>query len=682
MTKRRLLITSGLPYANGAIHLGHMVETIQTDIFARAMRMCGHEALYMCADDTHGTPIEISATKRGITPEQLIAEAAESHRRDFQGFNIGFTHYYTTNSPENKELAYGIFDKLQKAGHIKEEVVKQLYSESMNRFLPDRYVKGKCPKCGAPDQYGDCCEVCKAHYDALELVEPHCVLDGSTPVVRESHHLFLNLAALEPDLRAFANSGALSDEVRNFVTTWLDEGLQAWNISRDKPYFGFEIPGYPDKYFYVWMDAPIGYIATTKSWCDLNGKSLDTYWKDKDTEIWHFIGKDIIYFHTLFWPAMLKESGFSMPNHVHAHGFLTVNGKKMSKSRGTFILASKYLEVLPAAFLRFYFANKLSTGVDDIDLNIDDFYFRVRSGLIDNLANLHNRSFTFAEGKLGGKLDDAKFDDACRDLIAFARNQMAAIVKAYETLDTCAAIRLICEIGDKANLFYQEQAPWTYLKGENADPEKARAIVTACAEVVRIIAIAIKPVVPDFSEKIFAQLGLGDQNLADLNNGLNASNSIKNVEKTYLRPERETFDLLTVNEPEAAAAEAAPAAEEKKIAAIEPRALKDAIPYDVFEKLDIRVGKILEAEKVKKSNKLVRTKIEIGHPDGPVQIVAGIAQHYEPEALVGRTVLVLTNLEPRTMFGLESRGMILAASDSEGLELPTVSFRAPGAQVK
>ncbi len=683
MNKRRILITSGLPYANGAIHLGHMVETIQTDIFARAMRMCGHEALYMCADDTHGTPIEINAAKRGITPEQLIAEAAVSHKKDFEGFNIGFTHYYTTNSPENKELAYFIFDKLKAAGHIKEETVKQLYSESMNRFLPDRYVKGTCPKCGAPDQYGDCCEVCKAHYDALELVEPKSVLDGSTPVIRESHHLFLNLKDLEKELRDFANSSALDDEVRNFVLTWIDEGLQAWNISRDKPYFGFQIPGYPDKYFYVWMDAPIGYIATTKAWCDANGKSLDEYWKNENTEIWHFIGKDIIYFHTLFWPAMLKVAGFKMPDHVHAHGFLTVNGTKMSKSRGTFILASKYLEILPAAFLRFYFANKLSTGVDDIDLNIEDFYFRVRSGLIDNLANLHNRSFTFAEGKLGGKLDDAKYDDAAKELIAFAKDQMNKIVKAYETLDTCAVIRLICEIGNKANLFYQEQAPWTYLKGDDADPEKARAIVTACAEVVRIIAIAIKPVVPDFSEKIFNQLGLPDQNLEDLDRSLNSSNCIKNVEKTYLRPERETFDLLTaVEEAPAVAPEAAPAEEPKKVAEIERRPLKEAVSYDVFEKLDIRVGKILAAEKVKKSNKLVCTQVEIGHPDGPVQIVAGIAKYYEPEQLVGRTVLVLTNLEPRQLFGLESRGMILAASDSEGLELPTVSFRAPGAEVR
>lgn len=688
MKQRRLLITSGLPYANGAIHLGHMVEVIQTDIFARAMRMMGHEALYMCADDTHGTPIEISATKRGITPEQLIAEAWASHTRDFKGFDIAFSHYYTTNSPENKALAYEIYDKLCKAGLVREEVVKQLYSESMRRFLPDRYVKGVCPKCGAADQYGDCCEVCKAHYDALDLVEPRCVLDGSVPVVRESHHLFISLSTMTEALRDFADSGALDPEVRNFVKTWLDEGLQDWNISRDKPYFGFEIPGHPDKYFYVWMDAPIGYIATTHSWCKAHGESLDKYWKDENTEIWHFIGKDIIYFHTLFWPAMLKVSGYSLPTHVHAHGFLTVNGTKMSKSRGTFILASKYLELLPAAFLRFYFAAKLSTGVEDIDLNIEDFYFRVCSGLINNLANLHNRSFTFAEGKLGGRLSRAHFDDDCRKLISEAKAKVLEIAGMYEKLNTAGAVKAICEIGDAANLFYQEKAPWTYLKGDGVDPEKARAIVTACAEIVRLVAIAIKPIVPDFSAKIFAQLGVGDQNLCDLDATLGDGNVIAHVEKTYLRPDRETFDKLVVDTPAQPVSQPAIVipGEEKvevsKVAEIVRRPLKDAIDYEDFEKLDIRVGKILSAEKVKKSNKLVCCQIEIGHPDGPVQIVAGIAQHYAPDALIHRNVIVLTNLKPRQLFGLESRGMILAASDETGLELPSTTLRVPGAQVK
>lgn len=686
MNKRRLLITSGLPYANGAIHLGHMVEVIQTDIFARAMRMMGHEALYMCADDTHGTPIEISATKRGISPEQLIAEAWASHTKDFKGFDIDFANYYTTNSPENKALAYGIYDSLLKAGLIREETVKQLYSESMQRFLPDRYVKGVCPKCGAADQYGDCCEVCKAHYDALDLVDPHCVLDGSVPVVRESHHLFISLSSMTDELRRFAESDALEPEVRNFVKTWLDEGLQDWNISRDKPYFGFEIPGHPDKYFYVWMDAPIGYIATTESWCKAHGESLDKYWRSPDTEVWHFIGKDIIYFHTLFWPAMLRVSGFQLPHRVHAHGFLTVNGTKMSKSRGTFILASKYLDVLPAAYLRFYFAAKLSTGVEDIDLNIEDFYFRVRSGLIDNLANLHNRSFSFAETKLGGKLSTAHYDDDCRKLIADAKARIAEIADLYANLNTAAAVKAICEIGNAANLFYQEKAPWAYLKGENADPEKARAIVTACAEVVRLIAIAIKPVVPDFSAKIFAQLNIGDQNLADVDAALGDGNVISHVEKTYIRPEREEFDKLTAPD---ALAEAAPATlpgeekvEEKKVIEVERRPLKDLIDFEDFEKLDIRVGKVLACEKVKKSNKLLCSQVEIGHPDGPVQIVSGISKHYQPESMVGRYVLVVTNLKPREMFGLKSQGMILAASDEAGLELPSTILRAAGAQVK
>lgn len=689
MTKRRLLITSGLPYANGAIHLGHMVETIQTDIFARAMRMMGHEALYMCADDTHGTPIEISATKRGIAPEALIAEAWESHTSDFKRFNIEFTHYYTTHSEENRALAYEIFSALQKSGHIRERIVRQLYSESLKRFLPDRYVKGKCPKCGAEDQYGDVCEVCKSRYDAIELIDPHCVLDNSVPVVHESRHLFVSLSDLSTFLDEYASSPALEDEVRNFVKTWIKEGLQDWNISRDKPYFGFEIPGYPEKYFYVWMDAPIGYMATTKSWCDKNGESFDRYWRDKDTEIWHFIGKDIIYFHTLFWPAMLKVAGYSLPHRIHAHGFLTVNGKKMSKSRGTFILASKYLDVLPAAYLRFYFAAKLSTGVEDIDLNIEDFYYRVRSGLIDNLANLHNRSFSFAETKLGGRLSSAAYDEDCRALIAHARERVKEVCDMYANLDTAAAIKAICEIGNAANLFYQEKAPWSYLKGENADEEKARAIVTACAEVVRMIAIALKPVVPDFSEKIFAQLGLGDQNLCDLENGLGAGNEISHVEKTYIRPERSEFDALTIPEEKKAMAEVVKQTipgEEKAAESVEKAVvwtpLKPLIDFEDFEKLDIRVGKVLVCEKVKKSNKLLRLEVEIGHPDGPVQILSGLAKHYEPESLIGRHVLVVTNLKPREMFGMMSNGMVLAASDEDGLELPTTLLRSAGSQVK
>lgn len=693
MTKRRLLITSGLPYANGAIHLGHMVETIQTDIFARAMRAMGHEAVYMCADDTHGTPIEISAAKRGIKPEALIEEAWKSHTADFKGFDIEFAHYYTTHSEENKALAHEIFSALKAAGHIKERVVRQLYSESLNRFLPDRYVKGKCPKCGAEDQYGDVCEACKCRYDAIELVDPHCVLDNSAPVVRESRHLFVSLSDLTEFLDSYASSPALDGEVRNFVKTWIKEGLQDWNISRDKPYFGFEIPGYPEKYFYVWMDAPIGYMATTKSWCEKNGKSFDDYWRGDETEIWHFIGKDIIYFHTLFWPAMLKVAGYSLPRKIHAHGFLTVNGKKMSKSRGTFILASKYLEVLPAAYLRFYFAAKLSSGVDDIDLNIEDFYYRVRSGLIDNLANLHNRSFVFAETKLGGRLSSSHFEAADAEIVEKTRARVREVFDMYASLDTAGAIKAICEIGNAANLYYQEQAPWSYLKGEGANEDRARAIVTACAEIVRLIAIAIKPVVPDFSSKIFSQLGSGDQNAADLDKGLGDGNVISHAEKTYIRPERSEFDALTLpaetSKESAAAAETAKQTipgEEQGAAAQEASVvrtpLKPLIDFEDFEKLDIRAGKVLVCEKVKKSNKLLRLEVEIGHPDGPVQILSGLAKHYEPEALIGRNVLVVTNLKPREMFGMMSNGMVLAASDETGLELPGVLLRAPGSSVK
>lgn len=662
-----------------------MVETIQTDIFARAMRMMGHEAYYLCADDTHGTPIEISAHKQGITPEALIAASFESHTRDFAAFGIHFEHYYTTHSKENQDLANAFFESLRSAGHIEGRVVKQLFSPAQSRFLPDRYVKGKCPKCKAADQYGDVCESCKTRYDAIELIDPICVIDGSVPEVRESNQLFLTLDSFTDDLRRFAESDAVPADIRNYVLTWLNEGLQAWNISRDKPYFGFEIPGYPEKYFYVWMDAPIGYIATTQAWCEKTGESLDKFWKSPDTEIWHFIGKDIIYFHALFWPAMLKAAGYQMPHRVHAHGFLTVNGQKMSKSRGTFILASQYLKVLPPAYLRYYFAAKLSTGVEDIDLNIEDFYYRVRSGLIDNIANLHNRSFSFAETKLDGRLSQAQYDDDCRHLIVAAKDTLRDALAGYERLDTAYVVRKLTDIGDKSNLFYQEKAPWTYLKGDDADREKARAIVTACAETVRLIAIGLKPIAPDFSAKIFAQLGISDQNMSDIDKELNDSHRIANVEKTYIRPERDEFDALTAtvntgNEvaPAVPGQEDGPQSLEADVISTPP---KENIEFSQFEALDIRVGLILSCEKVKKSNKLLCSQVDIGHPDGPVQIVSGIAKHYDPSALVGRKVLVLTNLAPRTMFGLESRGMILAASDSLGLELPGCLLRAPGSPI-
>ncbi|MFA5625415.1 MAG: methionine--tRNA ligase [Bradymonadales bacterium] len=693
--KRRLLITSGLPYANGPIHLGHMVEAVQTDVFARAMRMRGHEALYMCADDTHGTPIELRAHELGVRPEDLIAEAAASHKADFAGFGIDFANYYTTHSEENRELSNAFFSRMKAGGYIHERTVKQLYSEELERFLPDRFVKGKCPKCGATEQYGDVCESCKARYDAVDLVDARCVLDGNVPVVRESAHLFVSLSDFSEFLREYCLSESIGESIRGFVLSWIDEGLQDWNISRDKPYFGFEIPGYKDKYFYVWMDAPIGYLASTWDWCKRNGRTLESYWKDAGTEIWHFIGKDIIYFHCLFWPAMLKAAGYNLPHRIHTHGFLTVNGKKMSKSRGTFILAADYLKHLPADYLRFYIASKLSTGVEDIDLNIEDFYFKTRSGLIDNLANLHNRSFSFAESKLGGELGELGADAASRVVLARARDLVSEAIECYETIDTAAVMRKLLELGDLGNAYYQEQAPWSLLKGDAADIERARRIVTTCAELVRMIAIAIKPVVPKFSAKIFAQLGLGDQNEADLAVPLGAGSRIQNVEKTYIRPERETFDLIIAEESKVqenevlSKEEVAPSAplpgdelaQDERSATIERREIKEFIEFDDFLKLDLRVGEVLVCERVKKSDKLLRCEVEIGHPDGPVQIVAGIGLSYEPTALINRRVVVLCNLKPRKLFGLESRGMILAATDADGLELPSLLLRVAGSGI-
>lgn len=684
MSQRRILITSALPYANGHIHIGHLVETIQTDIFTRAMRLAGHDAVYMCADDTHGTPIELSARKLGVEPEAFIKEIWDAHTAVFDGFGIQFDKYYTTHSEENRAFANHFYEELKRGGNIVERTVTQLYSEKLSRFLPDRYVKGECPKCGAKEQYGDVCEVCNSRYDATELINPLCVIDGSVPVARDSTHLFMTFTSLSDWLREYTQvSGALQKDVANFVRTWLDEGLQDWNISRDAPYFGFEIPDRPGKFFYVWLDAPIGYISTTRKFCEESGRDFDAYWREEGTEIYHFIGKDIIYFHGLFWPAMLKATGFNIPKKLHVHGMLTVNGVKMSKSRGTFIMGSTYLEHLNPDFLRYYYAAKLSDGIDDIDLNIEDFYFRVRSGLVDNLANLHNRSFTFLERKLAGELspDLSDFEPGVsllKDIAEKGRRVMAC----YEALQYSEAIRLISECGDSANKFYQDQAPWTSLR---SDVEHARKIVSSCVEAVRRIAVLIKPVVPSFAQKIEAQLGIAPLTFADLDT-TPAGGRVAGTEKLYLRPEREDFEkLIQVIAPptaDAAQASASPAKATTPAVEVTRRALKETTEFENFSALDLRVGLILECERVPKSSKLLKAMVEVGHPDGPRQIVAGLGKSFEPEDLVGRRVLVLTNLAPRKIFGVKSQGMLLAAGDGpDGLELPVFVDQAPGSAV-
>jgi methionyl-tRNA synthetase len=667
-----------------------LVETIQTDIFARAQRLAGHDALYVCADDTHGTPIELSARKHGVAPEVYIAQVWDAHTATFRAFDIQFDHYYTTHSPENRALAHLFYQRLREGGHIVERTVKQLYSPTLQRFLPDRYVKGECPKCGAADQYGDVCEVCNTRYDAIDLINPRCVLDDSVPVIGESAHLFVSFAEFKDWLRAFTQDGDfLQRDVANFVKTWLDEGLQDWAISRDAPYFGFEIPDRPGKYFYVWLDAPIGYISTTQRLCAESGRDFDALWHDPSTEIYHFIGKDIIYFHALFWPAMLKAAGFNTPRRVHVHGMLTVDGKKMSKSRGTFITASTYLQALPADFLRYYYAAKLSHGIDDIDLNVEDFYFRVRSGLVDNLANLHNRTFAFIEQKLGGALLDvsAALDgfDAGRALLDEVAARAPQVIAAYEGLQYAEAIRLITECGDIANKFYQDQAPWAHLRGDVAQAHK---ITTCCAEVVRRVAILLKPVLPRFAAAVEAQLGLPPQTFADLQAPISSARRVQGVDKIYLRPERAQFDAIIVKPapPEAATTPApAPAATVANTptpapdAAPNTKPLKPTITYEQFAALDLRVGLVLSCERVPKSDKLLKLSVEVGHPDGPRQIIAGLGLSFTPEALTGARVTVLTNLAPRKIFGLMSEGMILAAGDGPGgFELPQTQTKRPG----
>lgn len=670
---RRILVTSALPYANGPIHIGHMVEVLQTDMFVRALKLAGHDVIYMCADDTHGTPIELNARKQGITPEALIARSFESHTADFAGFGVEFDEYYTTNSDENREMVHHFYDKLKAGGHIDERTVKQLYSEKLDRFLPDRYVKGTCPKCNTPDQYGDVCESCNSRYDATELIDPVCTIDDSRPVVKETTHLFMTFGDFADWLREYSESDAIQNDVANFTKTWLDEGLQDWSITRDAPYFGFEVPDRPGKFFYVWLDAPIGYVSTTLKYCTESGRSFDDYWRDNETEIYHFIGKDIVYFHTLFWPAMLRAAGFNIPKKVHVHGMLTVNGTKMSKSRGTFILASKYLETLPSDYLRYYFAAKLSDSIEDIDLSIEDFYYRVRSGLIDNLANLHYRTFSFIKNKLDGRLSDISSNADAQALLTEVRPLIERAIAAYEALEYSEGIRLISEAGAKANTFYQHQEPWSFLRdnpktGALADPEKARRIATACIEVVRLIAIAIKPVVPSYAARIEAQLGLDPLSFADTLAVLSSDTLLGDISKLYQRPELEEFLALVPEEPET------PEEEDT----VERRALKDTTDFESFVGLDLRVGEILSCERVPKSNKLLLARVEVGHPDGPRQIVAGLGKVYAPGDLVGKRVAVLTNLAPRKIFGVESQGMLLAAGDGKALEVPTFSTSQPG----
>ena len=652
MTKkqRKILVTSALPYANGPIHLGHLVEYIQTDIWVRFQKMRGHSCDYVCADDAHGTPIMLRAQQEGITPEQLIAQVSEEHQRDFAGFSVGFDNYYSTHSPENKELAEAIYLRLREAGHIDRRVISQAYDPEKEMFLPDRFVRGECPKCGAADQPGDNCDVCGATYDPLELKNPVSVVSGATPIKKNSEHFFFKVTDFAEMLKDWMQAGHLQPAVANKLEEWFDIGLNDWDISRDKPYFGFEIPNAPGKYFYVWLDAPIGYFASFKNLCDKTGTAFDEYLSpDSDTELYHFIGKDIIRFHGLFWPALLSGAGMKTPTAIFAHGFLTVNGQKMSKSRGTFIKAETYLEHLDSEYLRYYFAGKLGSGIDDIDLSMDDFQLRVNSDLVGKVVNIASRCAGFISKRFGGKLGS---ETEHPDLIQAMIDARESISQDYEGREYSRAMREIMSIANQVNQYIDDRKPWIVAKQEGADSE-LQAICTTGINCFRILMSYLKPVLPVMAEKTEAFLNIESMRWDDVDQLL-LDHEINKFKPLMTRVEEKAVIAMiedskqTIERP----------LQKSVSAVLQKDPIADEINFDDFAKIDLRIAKIVRVEHVEGADKLLRLKLDIGEERN---VFAGIKSAYKPEDLEGKLTVMVANLAPRKMrFGL-SEGMVLAA---------------------
>lgn len=688
--KRKMLVTCALPYANGAIHLGHMLEHIQADIWVRFQRMRGNEVHFVCADDAHGTPIMLNADKLGITPEQLIEKAKADHEADFASFNISFDNYHSTHSEENRQITTDIYKTLKANGFIKSKVISQLFDPEKNMFLPDRFVKGTCPKCKAEDQYGDNCEVCASTYSPMDLINPRSAVSGATPVVKESEHFFFDLPSFEGMLKEWTHSGSLQPEIANKMQEWFESGLQQWDISRDAPYFGFEIPDAENKFFYVWLDAPIGYMASFKNLCDRAGIDFDEFWqKDSTTELYHFIGKDIVYFHSLFWPAMLEGSGYRKPTNVFAHGYVTVDGAKMSKSRGTFIQANTYLKHLDPECLRYYYAAKLNDRIEDLDFNLDDFVQRVNSDIVNKLVNLASRNASFIakrfEGKLAEKLDDeALFNEFTA--------QAETIANFYENREFNKAIRAIMELTDKANKYIDDKAPWVIAKEEGKEAE-LQAVCSMGIELFRVLMSYLKPVLPKLAERAeaFLQSELRWDNIATPLFG----HTVAPFKSLFSRLEKKQIDAV-IDETKALFAEAnkktenqtkgtqkveQQAVEKQENIAVEP--ISPEITIDDFAKLDLRAAKVLNCEAVPKSDKMLRFELDLG--DHQRQVFSGIKAAYpNPEALIGRFVIVIANLAPRKMsFGM-SEGMILSAGTGGAnlFLLDADSGVQPGMQVK
>jgi len=676
---RQILVTSALPYANGSIHLGHLVEYIQTDIWVRFQKMQGHEAVYVCADDAHGTPIMLRAQSEGITPEELIRATWEEHTRDFSDFHIGFDNYYTTHSAENRALAETIYRRLKDGGYIRTRVIQQAYDPVEKMFLPDRFIKGECPRCGAPDQYGDSCEVCGATYSPTDLKNPVSVISGATPVEKESEHYFFALGEFEGMLRQWALEGRHTQpEIANKLRELFEAGLQDWDISRDAPYFGFEIPDAPGKYFYVWLDAPIGYMASFRHWCERTGQDFDAWWGPQSrAELYHFIGKDIAYFHTLFWPAMLYGSSFRLPTAVWCHGFLTVNGQKMSKSRGTFIKARTYLNHLNPEYLRYYFAAKLGPGIDDIDLNLDDFQQRVNADLVGKVVNIASRCAGFINKRFEGRLSAGCSEPELYAEFAAAREPVAAL---YEAREYGHAIREIMALADRANQYIDQHKPWVQIKEAGREAE-VQAVCSTGLNLFRVLVALLKPVLPKLAEAAEDFLNIAPLRWDDVAEPL-TDHVIDPFRPLLTRVEKERIEAM-LEEAREQLEPTAPAKTASTRSASETEPLAPEIAFDDFARIDLRVARIQRAEHVKGADKLLKLTLDLGEL-GTRQVFAGIKSAYDPADLQGRLTVMVANLKPRKMrFGI-SEGMVLAAGPG-GQELYLLSpdeGARPGMRIK
>jgi methionyl-tRNA synthetase len=690
-TPRKILVTSALPYANGSIHLGHLVEYIQTDIWVRFQKMQGHTVHYVCADDTHGTPIMLRAEKEGITPETLIGNVHKEHSADFSEFLVAFDNYYSTNAPENKELSQGIYKKLKAAGKISTKTIEQFYDPVKNMFLPDRFIKGECPKCHAKDQYGDSCEVCGATYNPTELINAYSAVSGAAPVRKETEHYFFKLSECEDFLKNWTRSGTLQGEAANKMGEWFENGLNDWDISRDAPYFGFEIPDAPGKYFYVWLDAPIGYMASFKKLCSDKGFDFDEYWKqDSTTELYHFIGKDILYFHALFWPATLEYSGYRKPTQIFAHGFLTVNGEKMSKSRGTFITARSYLDhIKNPEYLRYYYAAKLNSTMEDIDLNLEDFVARVNSDLVGKYINIASRTAGFINKRFEGKLNPSANNAVVAEIKAAAQ----LLADSYAEREYGKALREIMRLADLANGFVAEKAPWVLAKQEGQDA-LLQEVCSDALEMFRLLTLYLKPVLPKLATEIEQFLNIAPLTWAVVDASLPVQHGINSYEHLITRVDIKQIEAMTEANKENLQATPTPAAvsathsEQRHAQHQQNEANAEAeeaayISIDDFTKVDLRIARIANAEHVEGAEKLLKLTLDIGEEKSR-QVFAGIKSAYDPATLVGRLTVMVANLAPRKMkFGM-SEGMVLAASDERGgpFILSPDSGAQPGMRVK